>query len=338
MDENSNNSEGAKGAKDTQAEAGRRAQPKFIFVMGTTASGKSELAMELALRYGGSIVNCDSLQVYHGLDIGTAKPSLSDRQKVPHFLLSYAHYPRVMTAGEYTRDFFQLLSEQNHDEVFYVVGGTGFYFQALEKGMYPVRAAVPEIKAQVEAEMSLPGGPGRLYLELQTRDVEYSLKIHPADHYRLGRAIELLRAEGRTITDIQKEFLAKKAEFPYPLLKIAPRLGRERLAERVSLRTQMMLKTGLIEETLDALEKDWGQWAPLSAVGYREVIEYLKNLKTLEWLEQAINQSTLQLAKKQRTWFQRDLDIHWFDVEDSILELAKSSRLNSLVRLFLTNQ
>ena len=303
--------------------------------MGTTASGKSQLALELALRYGGSIINCDSLQVYQGLDIGTAKPALEDRQKVPHYLLSYAQYPQVMTAGEYTRDFFRLLSEHPDEKLFFVVGGTGFYFQALEKGMYPVRAPVLEIKAVVEAELKSPGGPKRLYQELQSIDPEYSLKIHQADHYRLGRAIEMIRAEGRTITAIQKEFLAQASQFPYPLLKIAPRQSREILAQRVTQRTREMLSSGLIDETLGVLEKGWGDWAPMAAVGYREVIEYLKEIKSLEWLASAIDQSTLQLAKKQRTWFQRDQEIRWFDVNKSISELADSTELNRLVREFL---
>lgn len=221
------------------------------------------------------------------------------------------------------------------EKLFFVVGGTGFYFQALEKGMYPVRAPVPEIKAVVEAELKSPGGPKRLYQELQSIDPEYSLKIHQADHYRLGRAIEMIRAEGRTITAIQKEFLAQASQFPYPLLKNSSVQSREILAQRVTQRTHEMLSSGLIDETLGVLEKGWGRLGPNGSGRIPRGDRVLKEIKSLEWLASAIDQSTLQLAKKQRTWFQRDQEIRWFDVNKSISELADSTELNRLVREFL---
>lgn len=292
-----------------------KSSPHFVFVMGTTASGKSEIALNLALRFGGSIVNCDSLQVYRGLDIGTAKPSVQEQKRVPHHLFSSFNYPQVMTAGEYIRLFYQMIDENPDEKIFFVVGGTGFYFKAIEKGMYPVQPPRPELKAQIERELLAPDGPRVLFQELQSRDPDYAKKIHLADHYRLVRGIEVLRAEGRTITEIQKEFLAQETEFPFPLLKIGPQRSREVLADRIRSRTTAMLSAGLIDETLGVIERGWGDWSPLTAVGYREVIQYLRELKSIDWLQGAIEQSTRQLAKKQRTWFQRDPDIHWFDPE-----------------------
>ena len=192
---------------------------RFIFIQGTTASGKSHLAIDLALKYQGAIINCDSLQVYQGLNIGTAKPSAEDMRKVPHYLFSKVQYPKVMTAGEYRRDFFQVIKEHPQENIFFVVGGTGFYFMALEKGMYPVRSTLPALKLQIETEMQRPGGAENLFQELKAKDPDYALKIHAADHYRLGRAIELLRAENKTITEIQNEFNLKKSEFPFKYFK-----------------------------------------------------------------------------------------------------------------------
>lgn len=286
------------------------------------------MALNLALRFGGCIVNCDSLQVYRGLDIGTAKPSLQEQKRVPHHLFSSFSYPQVMTAGEYTRLFYQMIDENPDEKIFFVVGGTGFYFKAIEKGMYPVQPPRPELKAQIERELLAPDGPWVLFQELQSRDPEYAKKIHLADHYRLARAIEILRAEGRTITEIQKEFLAQETQFPFPLLKIGPQRSREVLADRIRSRTAAMLSAGLINETLGVIERGWGDWSPLTAVGYREVIQYLRELKSADWLQGAIEQSTRQLAKKQRTWFQRDPDVHWFDPE-------KESELVDLDRIVM---
>ena len=151
------------------------------------------------------------------------------------------------------------------------------------------------------------------YEEFQGLDPEAALRIHPQDHYRLGRAMELIRAEGKSITQIQKEFAEKQRPFPYPLLKIGLRWDREILRERVRRRTRNMLDAGLIDEVRELVERGFGGWSALQSVGYKEVLEYLQGEKTEQWLFDEIVQNTMGLAKKQRTWFQRDADIHWFD-------------------------
>lgn len=290
-----------------------KSQP-VIFVVGSTASGKSDWALKLAQKQGGVIVNCDSIQVYKKLDIGSAKASAEERALVPHYLIDYVSPPQEMTAGVYSDDFFALMPTLPAGPVF-VVGGTGFYFMALEKGMYPVTKVAPELKAQVEAEMAEPGGAEKLYAEMMAKDPEYGSKIKPGDHYRIGRGIELLRTQGRSVTEIQREFDAQKIPFPYPLLKIGPRWDREVLRGRIAQRTQKMLQAGLIDEVRGLLDEGLKDWAPMSSVGYREVVQYLEQGLSLPELADLISTNTAQLAKKQRTWFQRDNDIQWFDGE-----------------------
>lgn len=287
---------------------------KVIFVVGPTASGKSSLAIGLAKKFHGAIVNCDSIQLYQKVDIGSAKPTHAEMKEVPHFLFDFVAPPDEITAGEYSRLFFAKLKElEGKFDTVFVVGGTGFYFQAIEKGMFPIGATDEKIKAQVLDEMNEVGGPQRLYYELSQRDPLKAEKISPNDHYRLGRAIEMIRAHGKSVTEIEEEFRKFQAPFPYPLLKIGIRIDREILRRRVQQRTQEMLEAGWLEEVEDLLNQNLGAWAPLSSVGYREIIQFLgeKSDKNLKNLEDQIVQSTMRLAKKQRTWFARDNDIHW---------------------------
>lgn len=289
-------------------------QRKFIFVMGTTASGKSEWALQMAEKAQGVIFNCDSVQVYDKVQIGAAKPSAEDLQRRPHHLYGYVKPSNEMTAGIFLRDFYQEVEKIPVETPIFLVGGTGFYFQAIEKGMFEIAPVSDELKMQIVTEMSLPGGPERLYKELSEKDPAATEKIFPKDHYRIGRALELLRSQGgRTLSEIRKEFESQATPFPYLYRKVMPEWPREILSERIFLRTQKMLKAGLIEEVQSLLNEGLESWAPLQSVGYLETIEYLKRIGTSEALTREeltnlIATKTRQLAKRQRTWFQRDAE------------------------------
>lgn len=289
-----------------------------VFVVGTTASGKSDWALRMAQVHAGAVVNCDSVQLYKSLDIGAAKPSLEERALVPHFLYDYVPEGVSMTAGNYTRDFFHCMEQLPENTPAFVVGGTGFYFQAIEKGMYPVRQTPPEIQKEIAAILTTEEGAKQLYAEFRQRDPEAAQKIHAQDHYRLGRAMELIRAEGKTLTQIQKEFADLQAPFPYPLLKIGLRWERETLKKRVELRTRKMIEAGLIAEVQELVNRGFASWSALQSVGYKEALEFLQENRDETWLFEEIVKNTMGLAKKQRTWFQRDADIHWFEGADGL--------------------
>lgn len=302
-----------------------------IFVVGTTASGKSQWALDMAQELSGSIVNCDSIQLYKSLDIGAAKPSREEMAMVPHYLYDYVPEGATMTAGNYSRDFFPCVEKLPEGKPVFVVGGTGFYFQAIEKGMYPVRQTPVAIQQEIAEILKTEEGATKLYAEFQRLDPEAAKKIHARDHYRLGRAMELIRAEGKSVTQIQKEFTDAQAPFPYPLLKIGLRWEREVLRERVQLRTQKMLDAGLVAEVEALLARGLGEWSALQSVGYKEVLEYLRDKKSPEWLFENIVQNTMGLAKRQRTWFQRDEEIHWLDGASGFAEAR------ALVKDFVEN-
>jgi tRNA dimethylallyltransferase len=284
---------------------------KVVFVVGATASGKSEWGLRCAEEFKGVIVNCDSIQVYKKLDIGAAKATAQEQARAPHYLLDYVSPPEEMTAGTYARHFTEALAKIPETTPVFVVGGTGFYFMAIEKGMYPVIPMPPEIQAQVAKEMAEAGGAAKLHAELLKADPIYGAKIHLADHYRIGRAIELIRSQNKSVTEIQSEFAQKQSAAPFEIFKIGPRWEKEDLNKRIEQRTQTMLDMGLVNEVKGLLDEGLETWAPLASVGYRETIAYLKGGLTIAQLKEEITKNTRQLAKKQRTWFQRDEQIHW---------------------------
>lgn len=290
---------------------------KVVFVVGTTASGKSDYALIEAQKNQGAIVNCDSIQVYNGLNIGSAKPAREEMARVPHYLYSFAPMGSKLTAGMYSREFFNCLEEiKTQFPVIYVVGGSGFYFQAIEKGMFPAPPVSEEIKQEILSELGTPEGAAKLYAEFKARDPKAAERIFPNDLYRLGRALELMRTDGRTVTEIQEAFEKQKQPFPYPLTKIGIQVDKPELLRRVQLRTQKMLKAGLVDEVQGLLKEGYKDWSALQSVGYKECLDYLegRGAKSLAELEALIIQGTMQLAKKQRTWFRRDQEIEWLKV------------------------
>lgn len=305
---------------------------KVIFVVGATASGKSDWALRLAEEFHGVIINCDSVQVYKHLEIGAAKATKEERARVPHYLIDYVECPHEMTAGVYARDFAECLKNLPDDKPIFVVGGTGFYFMAIEKGMYPVIPVPPEIQKQILEEMKQEGGPERLYQEMMTADPEYGAKIAPADHYRIGRALELIRSQKKSVTQIQADFEASREKFPHDLLKIAPEWDRDSIRERIAQRTKKMIEMGLIEEVQGLIDQKLDlSWAPLASVGYKETLAYLRGEISKDQLQEDITINTQQLAKKQKTWFQRDKEINWIPGDKGF------DQARTLVEKFLTS-
>lgn len=288
----------------------------LIFVMGPTASGKSQWALNLAKKFNGVIFNCDSVQLYKSVHIGSAKPTQEEMEQAPHYLYDIVDEGVEITAGEYSRIFYQTLQKIPETIPIFVVGGTGFYFLAIEKGMYGISRTNENIKNQVEQEMSEPDGPQKLYSELLKKDPAYAAKISKNDHYRIGRAVEILRSENKTVTEVQSEFELKKTLNEKNILKIGLHWERDLLKERIRQRVGEMLSHGLVEEVQSLLNKNLKDWAPMKSVGYRETVEFLDDNRSVDWLKEEIYIHTCQLAKKQKTWFKKDSQIHWFEGAD----------------------
>ncbi|MEQ1722383.1 MAG: tRNA (adenosine(37)-N6)-dimethylallyltransferase MiaA [Pseudobdellovibrio sp.] len=287
---------------------------KCIFVVGPTASGKSAWALEMARKYNGSIVNIDSVQFYKGLLIGSAAPTEAEKMQAPHYLYSYVDAPREMTAGEYLKDFYALTQTDIKFPLF-IVGGTGFYIQALEKGMFNVEPIPEHFRKDIEEELASKG-PGDLFDELMLKDP--NSKIHINDHYRLVRAIEIIRYTGQIPSELKANPETNKNEFAFDYIKVGFNFEKNVFEGNVKSRTEKMIEAGIVEETLGFKNQGFENWAPLNSVGYKETLKYLREGKSQQWLSEAITQSTMKLIKKQKTWFRRDNTILWSNQSDSL--------------------
>ncbi len=291
---------------------------KVIFIQGPTASGKTQLAIDLALALGGKehckIINCDSVQVYKQVQIGTAKPNQEQLNCIDHLLLDFVDYPLEYTAGQFRKDALKLLQEFAEQEIRYcfVVGGTGFYFQALEKGMFDFPPTDETAQKSVYQDLQTKGLEF-LFHELQFADPSYASNISANDKYRICKAVEILRCHGKP-SELRANF--KEEKFPYPLLKINLDTDREFLWPIIQKRTQLMLDQGLVKECQELASRGVKCWAPLRSVGYDEVYSYLNQKISFQEMQDLINIHTWQLAKRQKTWFKRDKSVFTFSIQN----------------------
>jgi tRNA dimethylallyltransferase len=300
---------------------------RLIFLSGPTASGKSALAIKLAQKFKGVIFNCDSIQIYQELNVGAAKPTPQQLSQVPHYLFNVATAPNVMTAAQYLQKVTEELSQIAVDVPIFVVGGTGFYFLALEKGLYEIPKTPVELKQSLKEELEKNGGKTDMFWnEILSRDPEWAKKNHPNDEYRILRAMEILRNNDLNITQLkQKKRLATSSLGQ--IYKIHLKFDPQLLEDRIRWRTKKMLTDGLLQETQNLMDLGLSDWAPFNSVGYFQAQQYLRKPTTLQELEDQITIATRQLAKKQRTWFQRDLENHFLDGSSDQLEQLAEAHL-----------
>ncbi|MDH7497855.1 MAG: tRNA (adenosine(37)-N6)-dimethylallyltransferase MiaA [Syntrophomonadaceae bacterium] len=285
---------------------------RLAAIVGPTAVGKSRLAIHCALRLGAEILSCDSMQVYRGMDIGTAKPSREDRALVPHHLLDLVEPDADFTVADYQARARQLIEEINRrHRLPMLVGGTGLYYQAVvddyQLAPMPGDAAVRRALEE-EAERDLPG----LYARLQWEDPVAAASIRPRDRKRIVRALEVCRVAGRPFSSFQKRNPQR-----YHLAAVGLTAPREVLYQRIEQRVDAMLQAGLLEEVAGLWRRGFD--LPLNsmqALGYRQLLSYLHGRCTLEEAVAAIKRETRRYAKRQLTWFRRDGRIRWFDVSE----------------------
>lgn len=287
--------------------------PTFVYVVGPTACGKTELSIRLAQALQWPVINCDAVQVYKHVDIGTAKPSVEEMSGVPHYLFDYVAPPQKLTAAQYLQDVVQCLQDHQISNAIFV-GGSGFYIQALEKGLFPEVTVSEGLKQEINQWVERESW-AKLFDWISERDPEFAAKISPNDHYRIRRAVEVMQSQEHTMTQL-KQRMATENHSPLPAhraIKIGLNDQRSQLRQRVSLRSQKMLQQGLVDEVQSLLEAGQEDWSPLSSVGYKEVVAHLKGeLDEGTALDELITTATMQLIKKQQTWFQRDSEIQWF--------------------------
>ena len=286
-----------------------------IFLMGPTATGKTELALRLADAFPVALINADSAQVYRGMAVGTAQPGPEVLEHYPHALLGFRDPGEPFSAGDFARAAREAAEEAfQGGRVPLLVGGTGLYFQAFEEGLPPLPAADPGLRRRLQEEGEEKGWPA-LHGRLAGVDPAAAEAIHPQDGQRIQRALEVYALTGRPLSELQKERTVEPVG--YPILKLALWLSKGELWERIERRFRKMLEDGLMEEAEALRAADVDPEAPaMRAVGYRQARAFLDGEIDRDGLVEAGVVATRRLAKRQLTWLRRTKGVEWFRPEE----------------------
>jgi tRNA dimethylallyltransferase len=298
--------------------------PRILVIAGPTASGKSALALELARRLDGEIVNADSLQVYRGMDIGTAKPTPEQRAEIPHHLIDVADPDQPFSAADFADAADAAIRDiDSRGKRAIVVGGTGLYIRALLKGLVDSPGDAGAIRQELRAEAEERGNQA-LQEELHRVDPELAGRIHPNNLVRIIRALEVFRLTGIPLSRYQQEhgFSSQR----YRSLQIGIRVERQLLYSRIDQRVNRMLEQGLQQEVQQLLNAGYSPEAKaMRAIGYKEMAACLAGECSLDEAIRLIKRDTRHYAKRQLTWFNADADILWLEYPaefDTILKHA----------------
>jgi len=280
-----------------------------VGVVGPTGSGKSVLARELALSFGGEVVGCDALQVYRGLDVGTGKMTVAERSGVPHHLIDVRDPDVEFSAADYMREAsFAIEGVWSRRKPAIVAGGTGLYFRALTAGLLPGPGRDPALRERLQA-VAMRRGETFLHRMLRRFDPRSAERLHPNDRVRVVRALEVSIRARRPMSVLMERRESPLSDYRLVRLGLAP--SRAELHARIDARVARMFALGLVEETR-ALVRAFGSTAPaFKAIGYREVLRHLAGELSLEDAERLTARATRRYAKRQMTWFRAEEDVYW---------------------------
>jgi len=294
--------------------------PPAIFLMGPTASGKTALSVQLAQQLNAEIISVDSALVYRGMDIGTAKPTLQERQGIPHHLIDILDPSKAYSTGHFRKAALQLMTDiTQRGKIPILTGGTMLYFNSLFNGLAELPEANQEVRMMLAEEL-LTKGKEAMHERLKRIDPASAARIHPNDPQRVQRALEVYQISGKPITQFYHE--AQESGIPFNKIKliIAPE-ERKRLHEIIALRFKLMVEQGLVDEVSVLYHRgDLTENLPaIRAVGYRQAWSYLEGEYDLDMMVEKGIIATRQLAKRQFTWLRREVDALRFVSEETNL-------------------
>ena len=294
----------------------------LVIINSPTATGKTDLAVNLALEFGGEIISADSMQVYRYLNIGTAKPTMDERRGIKHHLIDVVNPDEEFNAAVFAETARHIISElAGKGKPVFVVGGTGLYIRALLKGIIDT----PDVDENIRNHYRrLRDTQGKKYLYdlLQQRDAAAAAQINPNDSVRVIRALEVLEQTGESITIKQKEHSFKDS--PYKTYKIGIQVARKELKQKIELRADKMIAAGLLDEVKSVLAMGYGEdLKPLQSLGYKQMIGFLRSRYDWQSCIDLIKRDTWQYARRQMTWFAADKEINWFG-DDSLDKIRQN--------------
>ena len=301
--------------------------PRLLAIMGATATGKSGLAMELAVQLDGEIVNADALQIYRGLDIGTAKPSPAMQRRVRHHLVDICDPEEAFSAGEFVRRSTVAIDDiHRRGKTALLVGGSGFYVRALLEGLGTLPQSVPEIRDELERRVDELGLPA-VHGELASVDPETGARLHATDRQRIVRALEVYRVSGRPLSSWIRDQPSPERRYP-DAVRLGLTLPRSILYDRIAVRTSKMVERGWVAEVEQLLAGGVRPDAPaFQAIGYRQLVRHLVGEWSLDAALEDITRATRRYAKRQETWFRKEKEVRWISAQQSVEEQIRAARI-----------
>lgn len=289
-------------------------KPRVIVIVGPTASGKTDLSIRLAKKYNGEIISADSMQIYKKMTIGTAKPTVEEMQGIPHHMIDI-----VMPNEEFNLAKYKEMAEEKIEEILsrnklpIIVGGTGLYVDTIANNIEFANIE-NDLKYRKELEeLAEKNGPDFLFKKLEEVDPKSAEKIDKNNVRRVIRALEIYKTSGKTKYELDKESI-KEPKYDFKIFGLL--WDREELYNRINLRVDIMLEQGLVDEVKNIMHEEGFSKTALQGLGYKEVIEYLKNNITYEEMVEKIKLETRHYAKRQMTWFKRNKKIIWLNAKD----------------------
>jgi tRNA dimethylallyltransferase len=286
---------------------------KLVVILGPTAVGKTNTSIALAKRLNGEIISGDSMQVYKGMDIGTAKVTKEEMSGIPHHLIDIKEPNESFSVAEFQEHAKKLITEISaRGKLPIIAGGTGLYVQAVTHDYQFSNAETNwEYRNQLELEVK-KNGIDKLYEQLMSLDPEGAKQIHPNNHRRVIRALEVIKETGMTMGDFQKK---QKKDSPYDLALIGLTMERELLYNRINARVDLMIAHGLLDEVNELYHHGIRNCQSVQAIGYKELFEYVEGKVTLDDAIENLKQNSRRYAKRQLTWFRNKMDLKWFDMD-----------------------
>ena len=288
-------------------------KPNVIVIAGPTASGKTKLSIELAKQINGEIISSDSMQIYKWMDIGTAKVTKEEADGIKHYLIDIVEPNERYTVSNFKKDAENAIEEiLSKGKTPIVVGGTGLYIDSLIYGIeYQDMDFDEEYRKILMEQAETEDGLNQLYNEALKIDKQAMEKISPNDTKRIVRVLEIYHSTGKTKTALEIESRKNGVKYNYHVFVV--NMDREKLYERINLRVDMMINSGLIEEVKEICKRYNSFPTAMQGLGYKEVVEYLENKTSKEEMIDKIKKESRHYAKRQLTWFRKDKDFIWLD-------------------------
>ncbi|MBP1949207.1 tRNA (adenosine(37)-N6)-dimethylallyltransferase MiaA [Virgibacillus litoralis] len=289
-----------------------------IAIVGPTAVGKTRLSIEVAESFNGEIISGDSMQVYRGLDIGTAKISEEEKHGIPHYMIDTKYPSDSFSVADYQAHVQQYINEiSSHQKLPIIAGGSGLYIQAaLYDYNFSDQKRDSEVTRRLEEELDNQGVL-TLYNRLKKIDPEQAAKIHPNNHRRVIRALEIYQTTGMTMSEYQKE---QKRVSPYNPIFIGLEMDRKLLYERINARVDNMLEQGLLDEVEMLYKQGFENCQSMRGIGYKEFIPYFKGEQSLIQATETLKRNSRRFAKRQYTWFKNKLDVQWYTITPETID------------------